>query len=194
MKNQTTNGFMSSLKRRARWIVSLALIGLAPMMLSCYGHFPLTHAVYRMNGDVGRSVGNDQTEHKLVQSVVFWVLWIIPVYWVAILADALVLNLIEFWTDDTVNISSVQERNGTRVALQSAAGGHEAVLTVSRNGKLLTEQHMVKVSATAFDMRDASGKLTGMILKTPEGGIQLTDAKGRIIRTLAAEDLAALPR
>jgi hypothetical protein len=69
-----------------------------------------------------------------------------------------------------------------------------ARLTISREGELLTEQHVVKVGADAFEMRDASGRLTGTMLKTPAGDIRLNDAQGRLVRTLAAEDLAALPR
>jgi hypothetical protein len=194
MKNGTTNGFMNSLLRRARWIIPLTIIGLAPLMLSCYGQFPMTHAVYQMNGNAGKNLGEDRTGHKLVQSVVMWVLVIIPVYPIAMFGDAVILNLIEFWSGDAVNISSTQERDGVQVALKSAASGREVVMTVSRNGKLLTEQHMNKVSPTTFEMRDASGQLTGTMLKTSTGDIQLNDAQGRTIRTLAAKDLAALPR
>jgi hypothetical protein len=182
------NGIMSlsvSLQKSLRRTIGLALImAMAPLTLSCYGRFPLTHAVYNMNGSAG-GAGETHNQHKWIQSVLFWVLWIIPVYQVAIFADAVVLNLIEFWTGDSIDISSVQERDGVRVALESAAGGREAVLTVSRDGKLLTEQHMVKLSPTAFEMRDAAGNLTGKILKLPEGGIQLSDAQGQVIQTLA---------
>ena len=104
------------LSNRLRRYVCLGLLAaMAPLALSCYGHFPLTRAVYRMNGDVGKSLGEDQTARKLVQSVVMWVLVIIPVYGVAIVADVVVLNLIEFWTGDTVDISAVQERDGLRL-------------------------------------------------------------------------------
>jgi hypothetical protein len=181
-------------KRLRRYACLAALVAMTPLALSCYGSFPLTHAVYRMNGSVGNEIGDNRTQHNLVQSVVFWVLVIIPVYHVAMFADVVVLNLIEFWTDDTIDISAAQERDGTRVALQPSADGREAVLTVSREGKLIAEQHVVKINATTFEMRDTSGKLNGTIHKTPEGGIQLADAQGHVIRTLAAEDLAALPR
>ena len=172
-------------KRLYRYMCIVLLVMLLPLALGCYGCFPLTHAVYRING---------QVENKVVRAVVFWVLVIIPVYKVAMFADAVVLNLIEFWTGTTINISAVHERDGIRTVFQSSEDGREAVLTVTRNGKLLTEQHMVKVSDTVFEMCDASGKLTGKILKTPAGSIHLVDAQGRIIRTLTIDDLAAMPR
>ena len=181
-------------KQLCRYICVGLVVAVAPMALSCYGHFPMTKAVYRTNGNIGRSIGEDATGHKLVQSVVMWVMVIVPVYGVAMIGDAVVLNLIEFWTGNVVEVGSVEEHNGNRVALQSTDGGREAVLTISRDGKLLSEQHVIKVSPTAFEMRDASGKLTGSILKTPAGGIQLANAQGQIIQTLAAVDLAALPR
>ena len=148
----------TGMSRRLRRITCLGMLAaMVPLTLSCYGRFPLTHAVYNMNGDAGASLGENRTQHKIVQSVVFWVLWIIPVYEVAIFADAVVLNLIEFWTGDTVDIGSVQESNGTRVALQPSADGREAVLTVTQNGKLLTEQHVTKLNATTFEMRGPFG-------------------------------------
>lgn len=170
------------------------MIALLPFLMSCYGHFPLTRAIYRVNGEVGQNLGEDNTGHKLIQSVVMWVLIIVPVYHVAMFADVVVLNVIEFWTGEPVQIGAVQERDGTRVALEPSDDGQEAVLTVTHDGQLLTEQHITRISDTRFDMRDASGHLSGMILKSPDGSIQLTDAQGHVVQTLAPEDLAALPR
>jgi len=165
---------------------------MAPMALSCYGFFPMTKAVYRTNGNIGRTLGEDATSRRLVQTGAMYLMVIIPVYGVAMIGDAIVLNLIEFWTGNVVEIGSVQERNGTRVALEPAANGQEAVLKVSRDGILLSEQHVIKVSANAFEMRDASGTLNGRVLKTPTGGFQLANAEGQIIRTLSAADLETL--
>lgn len=184
----TKNG---TLKKIRRYVCLGLMITLIPMMMSCYGAFPLTHTVYRLNDQAGNGVQNP-TGSKVVKSVVFWILVIIPVYKVAMLADAIVLNLIEFWSGTTITISSVQEQDGTKVALQPSEDGREAILTVTQEGKLITEQHVIKVSDTVFEMRDATGTLNGKIIKTSEGGIQLTNANGDIVRTLAAEDLAEL--
>jgi hypothetical protein len=186
---------LAGIKRQMRRYACVGLlVTLAPLALSCYGNFPLTKAIYNMNARAGGEIGEDRTQHNLVRSVVMWVLIIVPVYEVGMFADVVVLNLIEFWTGDKVQIGSVQEQDGTQVAFQPSPDGNEAVLTVSRDGRRLVEQHLVKISATTFEMRDASGNLTGTVVRTAEGGVQLADARGQVVQTLAAEDLAALHR
>ena len=180
--------------RALRRYVCVGLLAvMAPLALTgCFGYFPLTRAVYKFNSEVGGRVGSDRTGTKVVQSIVMWIFVIIPVYGVATFADVVVLNLIEFWTDGPVRIGAVQERDGVRVAIEPSADGQSVALTVSRDGEMLTEQVVVKVNEREFEMRAASGELTGRILKTAEGDIHLTDARGQVVQTLAAEDLAAL--
>ncbi len=55
----------------------------------CFGEFALVRKVYTWNQDVGG---------KFVQTLVFYVLNIIPVYGVAGLLDVVLFNLIEFWS------------------------------------------------------------------------------------------------
>ena len=66
----------------------MVLILLVAGMSSCIGTFSLTHKVLDWN----RTVSN-----KFVNELVFIGFHILPVYEVTILADALVLNTIEFW-------------------------------------------------------------------------------------------------
>lgn len=186
-----TSGGM--IRRLLRNLCLGLLVTMAPLALSgCFGYFPMTKAVYHGNRNVYSSVEGDNTQRKLAQSVVMWVF--IPIYAGAAVGDMVVFNLIEFWTGARTDVSYNHEANGTKVALTPSREGREAVLTVSRNGRLLTEQHVVKVGANDFEMRDASGTLTGTIHRTTAGGIQWADAQGGIIRTLTARDLAALPR
>lgn len=151
------------------------VVALAPLMLSCYGRFPMTKAVYHMNNGIGRDIGESRKADKLAKSVVFWVLVIIPVYEVAMCGDVVILNLVEFWTGNSVDVGSAQETEGVRVAL-------------------FNEQRVIRISSTAFEIRDGSGQLTGKIFKTSAGDIQLADAQGQIIRTLKPLDPEAMPR
>lgn len=85
----------------------LAVIALSTTMLfsSCVGSFGLFNRVVSWN----KSVGN-----KFVNELVFLALNIIPVYGVAYLADALVINSIEFWSGSNpmANVGDVKKIKG----------------------------------------------------------------------------------
>ncbi len=68
-------------------VAMIAVMGLA--MTGCYGSFALTKKVHSWNGSLG---------NKFVQEVVFLGFNIIPVYPIATFLDAVILNLVEFWT------------------------------------------------------------------------------------------------
>ena len=138
-----------------------------------------------MNGDISDS--------KLVQTVTFWVFVIFPVYEIGMFADAIVFNLVEFWTGEAVvAVGPTMDSNGNLVSLTPSADGREAVLTVSRDGKVIAQESFVKVSDTTFEVRNAQGRLDGKVLKAPDGTISLTDRNGNVVRTLPAGAFAAL--
>lgn len=60
----------------------------------CFGEFALTRKVYDWN----KGIAGEDMVGKLVKTLVFYGLCIIPVYEVAGAIDIIVLNLIEFWT------------------------------------------------------------------------------------------------
>lgn len=59
------------------------------MFTSCIGSFKLTNKVLAWNHQIG---------NKFVNELVFVGLWILPVYEISAMADALVINSIEFWS------------------------------------------------------------------------------------------------
>ncbi|MBK9401705.1 MAG: DUF3332 domain-containing protein [Bacteroidetes bacterium] len=69
-------------------ILSSSLVGML-LQSGCYGSFKLIGKVYEWNGSI---------EDKFVRSIVFWALCIIPVYAIAGFVDAVILNVIEFWS------------------------------------------------------------------------------------------------
>ena len=97
---------------------SLALLSLALsipcLTLGCYGTFPMTNEVYDFNGDVGN---NADSGGKIIQTGVFWVLT--PVYVVAMVGDAVIFNMVEFWSGETVNVS--QADTSETIMLSQAA-------------------------------------------------------------------------
>lgn len=85
-------------------VVALALSG-TMLFSSCVGSFGLFNRVSSWN----RSIGN-----KFVNELVFLALNIVPVYGVAYLADALVINSIEFWSGSNpmANVGDVKKVKG----------------------------------------------------------------------------------
>ncbi|MCL5270428.1 MAG: DUF3332 domain-containing protein [bacterium] len=111
---------MQALKKMVRnRLFALLLLALSVVPLSgCYGHFPLTRAIYQANGSVGGEIQGDSTQKKIAQSAVMWVFVIIPVYGIGAIGDALVFNVVEFWTGETVQIGQAQP--GATLAQQPA--------------------------------------------------------------------------
>ena len=68
---------------------AIMLAGLSLTLNSCIGNFALTNKVLSWNKQVG---------NKFVNELVFFAFWVLPVYEVTVIADALVLNSIEFWS------------------------------------------------------------------------------------------------
>ena len=179
------------LRRRARGVVVLALLAFAPLTLSCYGRFPLTKAIYRINGEIGDSVDGDSTKSGILQSLVMWVFIIIPVYKIAMLADIIIFNLVEFWTGESIQIGQTTAPDGTRVVVVPDEGGRTATLSVSKDGRLLAQQKLVKVSDQLLEVRQMDGALAGTAERTAEGDLILKDARGRTVSTLPGADLPA---
>ncbi|WP_029906907.1 DUF3332 domain-containing protein [Prevotella sp. 10(H)] len=86
--------------------ISVATITLAGALLfsSCIGSFNLSKKVLAWNQTI---------DNKFVNEVIFFALWIVPVYEVCILADILVINSIEFWSgENPVEAGIVKKVNG----------------------------------------------------------------------------------
>ncbi len=90
--------------KKIKKVFSVGLLSAVFLLSSCIGSFNLTRTVLDWN----RSVGD-----KFVNELVFLALNIVPVYSVAVFVDAVVLNTIEFWTDEnpmTMKAGEKQEK------------------------------------------------------------------------------------
>ena len=188
-KATTTQSYLRRNQRRIGWLVML-LAG--PSLVGCYGHFPITRGVYKLNGAVGgESVGG-----KILETLVFWAFVIFPIYGIGMFLDAIVFNLIEFWTGNHIELSQYGDGNGTRAALVPNADGTEVRLTVEKDGKLLLTQRFVKVSPTEFEVRNDKDRVVGRVFNDGNGKLRMTDAKSHTLRVIdagAANPLIAPP-
>jgi hypothetical protein len=125
----------------------LPLILSGSILLSgCYGSFNLVREVYDWNGSI---------EDKTVRSVVFWALVIIPVYEIAALVDAAVLNVIEHWSGD--NPLSMQEGESDMRVVEHK--GRRFKVEARKNRFTILEEGRRKPVRLVFTPVDASWNL-----------------------------------
>lgn len=117
---------------------------------ACFGKFPLTRMVYKFNDSLG---------NKFVETIVFWVFIILPVYGIAGFVDAVVFNLVAFWTGNEILESQhVQLQNGGDATLTRVS--HDVVrIRRTSGGRLIDEVEFVRVSDRAGFARCTDGTL-----------------------------------
>lgn len=108
-------------------------------LTGCFGGFRATKAVHEFNREVH--------PNKWVQEIVFLGLVIIPVYGLATLFDAIILNSIEFWTGDNPMAKAgdqkrVDGEDGSYAISTLQADGSVDISVVEANGT----QHFMNVS------------------------------------------------
>ncbi len=79
------------MKRKSLTLLLAATLTSSILFSSCIGSFNLSNKLLSWNKGI---------DSKFVNELVFIALWIVPVYEIAMLADILVINSIEFWTGD----------------------------------------------------------------------------------------------
>lgn len=110
---------------------------------SCIGSFSLTSRLLDWNKSI---------DNKFVNEVVFFAFWILPVYEVSGLADALVLNSIEFWTGKSplASTSKIIEGNDGKYLVESDSNGY----TITS----LNDKSVVRLD---FDQNEQTWSLVG---------------------------------
>lgn len=166
--------------RSLRGVLAAALI-LSLGQSACFGSFRLTTAVWKFN--------KNASDEKFVQELVFLALVIIPVYGLATLADALVVNTIEFWTgnnpvnaglDEVGNERIVQLEDGSSLRMLRES---EEAIRVERGDEVLR----IRKVAGAMVVEDAEGKVLSTVQEAEDGAIERVDASGERSRVEAWE-------
>jgi len=107
------------MKRRSFNLLLAAALASSVMFSSCIGSFGLTNKLLDWNKGV---------DSKFVNELVFIAFHIVPVYPIAVLADILVINSIEFWSGDNpvADVGSVKkvETNEGTYAIETNADGY----------------------------------------------------------------------
>ena len=101
-------------------VAAAVLLSGSLMFSSCIGSFGLTNKLFSWNKGVGE---------KWVNEVVFVAFCILPVYEVSLIADALVINSIEFWSGsnpvaDVGNVKTIDGKDGVYTVETKVDGYH----------------------------------------------------------------------
>ena len=135
-------------------VVSVSLAGLISLAAfpstGCYGGFNLTRKVHGWNG---------QVSNKWVNTLIFWAFIIIPVYEVCTFVDAIVFNVIEFWSGKNV----INAGGPTTHALADGS------LEVTHEGKSYT---LIPASADRFYLV-TNGVAVGSGRVSPQGDLTI---------------------
>lgn len=143
---------MYKLSTRSKLLaLSAALLATGSTLSGCYGSFGLTKKVYQFNGTIG---------NKWLKSLLFFVMaGVVPVYGIAGLVDAVVLNLIEFWTGSnpvSFNGKDFDQKmaDGTRVQGHKLDDGRLQVTLTPVTGEtkvVVLDQEIDGIKATTVD-------------------------------------------
>lgn len=161
---------MTRLRRAAALAVILAL---SQSNLACFGKFNLTRKLWGFNDTVSDS--------KWLKWLLFLAFTIVPVYSIAALADALVLNSIEFWSGQNP-VTGNEVRENTRVVegktIHTVMTAQRLRIEISEPGK---ELQVIEVNATEAGAvaRDGSGKILSQLTEAADGQVLVSDGAGR---------------
>jgi hypothetical protein len=150
-------------------VVCIMLLGLS----GCYGKFKLTEKLYKWNGQIG---------DKWVNTMVMWVLFILPVYEVAGFIDFAILNVIEFWTGENPVVMGPDDKETQIVYIDDK----EYEITATQNQfhiKELGENDPTKAISLIFDEKTRAWFVKGN--ETAEIKIaQLDDLNSNILHLI----------
>ncbi|WP_165778833.1 DUF3332 family protein [Leptospira perolatii] len=155
----------TSFLRRATLIAMICSFFIGSLA-NCYGKFAIFEKVKEVNGQVKMQ---NATATKFLQSVVTFFLIVFPVYLVAVLADWIVFNVIEFWT-------------GSNPLGGGSGGGGGSTGSGGEKGQAFKQETLQRPEGTAtltweadrlvFDWKSNSGEATRFVF--------LKDHKGEI--------------
>lgn len=161
----------------------VVIVCICTYLNGCYGTFPLTNAVYRINGKI--------SSNTVINSIVLIIFAIFGVYGISMLVDAIILNSVEFWSGETMDLSKTYtDEDGNTVTLAKGEHENEAILQVHNGDTLVTERlYRRNVDGTTSIML-MDGTLVATVQPTENGEFLLTQAGSSEPTLLTAESLA----
>lgn len=107
------------MKKKSFTLLVVAAVCSSMMFTSCIGSFGLSNKLLSWNKSLGSKFANE---------VVFFVLWVFPVYEVSLFLDVILFNSIEFWSGSNpiadTGIKTIETKDGVYTVETKADGYH----------------------------------------------------------------------
>lgn len=162
--------------RRTTWTravpLALALVAISPLQ-ACFGKFGLTKALYDWN--------KNASSDFVVQELLFLAFIILPVYQVAMLADGLILNTIEFFTGE-------HPIGGADANLERVEDGF--VLQHLEDGVLRT--YRIYEGQNGLELVDDTGRTLAATHRLSDGTFEVVGQDGRVLNRPGKALLASI--
>ncbi|GAC1345821.1 MAG: DUF3332 domain-containing protein [Myxococcales bacterium] len=175
---------MNNLRRS---IAIVAMVSFSPVVSGCFGTFKLTQNLWHFNDGV--------SPNKFIKWLVFLGLAIVPVYDIAVLADVLVLNSIEFWTGKNP-VAQNEVREDTRVVegktVHTVLTAEKLRIEVKSQDAAAARVVEISYGATGAVARDGDGQLLSSVSTAEDGSVRVTDASGQEVGRRSGAELEAI--
>jgi len=171
-------------------------VALAVSVAGCYGPFNLTRRLHRWNG----RVGSDKWEDEFVFLLLAWA----PMYSIAVLADAIVFNMFEFWGEKNPVEPPPRAETPRPATTRIARGEQAAVLTYTPGtdgGRLSLDAFDHGRPAGSLRLQrcrgetvglDAQGRVVLRAVELADGGLRIQDGQGREVAAYSRQQVDAL--
>jgi hypothetical protein len=157
--------------RKRMGVLALA-VALAFGVQGCYGKFALTKKVHQFNGSMG---------NKFVNELMFLVMIIVPVYSIASLIDAVIINSIEFWSGKNPMASKVVTDGDKMVTMDFDQTSGLVKVSYFHKGVLQSEGFLRK-GENSIELLDAAKQTVKAVATTNSyGEAYMADASGMVL-------------
>lgn len=177
-----------------RIVAATVLLGFMTGSTACYGPFNLTKNVYHWNGNVK---GSGDVNSKWMREIVFFGMFVLPVYEFSALLDAFIFNSIHFWTGDSPIKSSDVSSDGTRITslgdttIRWTPLEDGASVTYERNG-VVERRATIVSNGAGYRLIDEDNKVLSEAEYATDGSVQLRDGSGWVMNRWSNEQLQSI--
>ncbi|MDC6364236.1 MULTISPECIES: DUF3332 domain-containing protein [Flavobacteriaceae] len=146
-------------------VISCLLLSSTILFSSCLGSFRAFNNLKDWN--------QGATDSKFVDNLIFWGLWIVPVYELFLLGDAIIFNVIEFWS------------GSNPIAMKPGESETQMVEHDGNTFKMVATQNRVQITVVEGPKK---GKKLDLVYKPDEKSWNAVRPNGEIIKLSSFEE------